>query len=352
MSKLGGVGCLLGAVLLISGCTSQRASVPPAATASQAVRAFEAMYPGFKGGSAESTVSAWLVSGTLTPAGNEDSDWPPIRFRVPLRVGGSGVATTSIDGVVWSGSADLAAVTETRPVEEGEGDVLSYSLADYTDVPGFVVTDVRREPSDSVLVSVETSDQVLPPLSFEWDRDGWWADDDDWWTHVIDAPEGDSPRGDASWPKKIGGVSVAGDREVTRGLGRGLYDSEEGHGGGRYYTNANHSLTLHVVIGVDRTLDTVEITDGIALPNGLHLGDDPGFVSAALGANPAIDGKIRLGASVAEVVKRYGKPDTNHKTGVQRILTYDLSPTPDEDAGAWFTFVRGKLRSATFESYE
>jgi hypothetical protein len=326
--------------LLAAGCTPPAASapqLPPAEGVVQAVLAFNSMYPGFKGTSADSSGTVWMVDGESVP---EEEDDPAVPVRVPVQVGGSGVASATIEGVYWTGTVDLAVLTEARQTSDGPASSISSELEQFTDADDFAVTDVRRESTDSVSVTAWTSDEVRPPIVFHWDEDGYWDTDS-------------GVGGEYQWLHTVGGVKVENERDVTRVLGPGLFTDQEGHGGGRYYTDPGHTVTFHVVIGTDNCLEEIDLTDGISLPNGLRASDDPSFVSRALLANPALDGKTRLGASVAAVEKQFRKPDQNVKTGVQRVLSYDLDtggdPWADSSyASSQFTFVGGKLRSVSY----
>lgn len=342
------VSALVGLVgmcaLLAAGCAAPAAStpqVPAPERAVQAVLAFNAMYPGFKGSSAEGSGTVWTVDGESVPEGEEEGD-PAIPVRVPVQVGGSGAASATVGGVYWTGTVDLAALTEVRQTSDGPAWPISTELQQFIDADGFAVTGVLRESTDSVSVTAWTSDEVRPPIVYRWE-DGYWETES-------------GVGGDYRWLHTVGGVKVDNDRDVTKVLGPGLFTDREGHGGGRYYTDPRHTVTFHVVIGTDDSIEEIDLTDGISLPNGLRASDDPSFVSRALVSSPTLDGKTRLGASVSAVEKQFGRPDQSIKTGVQRVLTYDLDtgddPWADPYASSQFTFVGGKLRSVSYWTYE
>lgn len=334
------LGLLLaaGAALLSVGCARQAATVPQP-TAKQAIAAFNAMYPDFKGASAETSRGAWVVTGESVPTrdGDQDEGEEPVPVRVPIRSGGSGIASATVGGVRWTGSADLEALVTPKRDKDGYDLTIAEQFSEYTVGPGAVVVGASTVSSTSVAVSVDTVVGIKPLLTFTWRlSDGW---------------SSDAAYGNLNWLRTVGGVKVELDSQVTKALGSGLYTNGEGHGGGRYYTNAGHTATLHVVIG-DGGLEEVELTDGVALPNGLRLSDSPSFVTRALPANPRLNGKAALGSSVAAVRKQFGKPDQDSRTGVQRILTYDLTLGDDWWDNSYgfsrFTFVGGKLRSAAY----
>jgi hypothetical protein len=324
----------LAATLLPAGCVREAASVPQP-TAKQAIVAFNAIYRGFRGASAETSSGAWAVTGESIP---ESDDYSPVPVRVPIRVGGSGIASATVGGVRWTGSADLEALVTPKRDKDGYDLTIAEQFSEYTVGPGAVVVGASTVSSTSVAVLVETVVGIKPSLTFTWSpSDGW---------------SSNAAYGSLNWLRTVGGVKVAYDSQVTKVLGPGLFTSEEGHGGGRYYTNAGHTATLHVVIGTDGGLEEVELTDGIALPNGLRLSDTPAFVSRALPANPRLNGKAALGSSVSAVRKQFGKPDQDSRTGVQHILTYDLTLGDDWWDNSYgfsrFTFVGDRLRSVSY----
>jgi hypothetical protein len=328
----------VGVTLLSAGCVRQAVSVPQP-TAKQAIAAFNAMYQGFKGASAETSGGAWVVTGESVPTSDaEDEGEDPVPVRVPIRVGGSGIASATVGGVRWTGSADLEALVTPKRDKDGYDQTIAEQFSDYTDGPGAVVVNASTVSSAAASVLVETNIGVKPLVTFTWSPSTGWSSN--------------AAYGSLDWLKTVGGVRVEYDSQVTKALGPGLFTNEEGHGGGRYYTNPGHTVTLHVVIGTDGGLEEVDLTDGIALPNGLRLSDDRAFVSRALPANPSLNGKATLGSSVSAVRKQFGKPDQDFRTGVQRILTYDLTLGDDwwdnSSGSSRFTFVGGKLRSVGY----
>lgn len=336
--KKSGLIFVLAAALLAAGCVRQAASMPRP-TDKQAIVAFNAMYPGFKGASAETSRGAWVVTGESVPTSDTDGeDVEPVPVRVPIRVGGSGIASATVGGVRWTGSADLEALVTPKRDKDGYDQTIAEQFSEYTVGPGAVVMGASSVSSTSVAVSVDTVVGLKPVLTFTWrPSDGW---------------SSDAAYGSLNWLRTVGGVKVEYDSQVTKVLGPGLFTNEEGHGGGRYYTNPGHTATLHVVIGTDGGIEEVGLTDGIALPNGLRLSDDRAFVSRALPANPRLNGKVALGSSFAAVRKQFGKPDQDSRTGVQRIVTYDLTLGDDWWGNSYgfsrFTFVGDRLRSVGY----
>lgn len=171
MGKRGWIVVLLVASLLTAaGCARPAASGPDTPTARQAVQAFDAMYPDFRGVSAESSGTAWVVTGASVPDTSNDEAWA-VPVRVPIRVGQGGVATTLLDGVAWTGSVDLSLLTEKRGSAADSSIV--YLLEDFVDVDDSAISGVSRTSTDSVSVSMATSEAVLPLLVLTWGEDGW-----------------------------------------------------------------------------------------------------------------------------------------------------------------------------------
>jgi hypothetical protein len=143
---------------------------------------------------------------------------------------------------------------------------------------------------------------------------------------------------------EVAGVRLgADDGSVKKRLGRGLFTNQEDHGGGRYYVDAARTVTLHVQIGTDSAIDSIEFTSGIYLPAGLAVQDDLNVASSALTSSAITSKGIALGMSVAELKLRLGKPTRDDRTGVQRIIVYD-DESGDSNYWAQFTFVGDHLR--------
>ncbi len=73
-------------------------------------------------------------------------------------------------------------------------------------------------------------------------------------------------KGTVCWPLSFAGVTVGvtTDSQVQRLLGEGVFRPEEGHTGGRYFIDANKTATLHIVEGVDRVVEEVTLSQGVA----------------------------------------------------------------------------------------
>src|ERR1051326_1418697 len=62
-------------------------------------------------------------------------------------------------------------------------------------------------------------------------------------------------------------VGMSSDTDVRRMYGDGFFVREEGHLGGRYFTDPKRQVTLHVEIGVDQIIETVSYARGVHLPS-------------------------------------------------------------------------------------
>jgi hypothetical protein len=142
------------------------------------------------------------------------------------------------------------------------------------------------------------------------------------------------------------GLNASYDWDVTKIFGEGLFAEDEGHGGGRYFTDKNRRVTLHVEIGVDRIIDTIELTKGPVVPKKLNS-SDPKFVSIHLASSPTVDKNLSLGMSPDTVIGRLGKPDKDTKNGNERTLIYETDYEKDSRVSlvyeAEFKFEDGQL---------
>jgi hypothetical protein len=143
---------------------------------------------------------------------------------------------------------------------------------------------------------------------------------------------------------EVAGVRLGmDDASLTKRLGQGLFTSQEGEAGARYYVDASHTLTLHVELAADSTVSSMELSHGLVLPPGMMVGDDPNVVSHALGSKVSVSKKISLGMSAAKLIDTLGKPMRDERTGVQRVISYD-DEVNESNYWAEFTFVGDQLR--------
>jgi len=74
------------------------------------------------------------------------------------------------------------------------------------------------------------------------------------------------PRGTVCWPLNFAGITVDvnTDSQVQRLVGKGVFRQDEGHTGGRYFIDASHTATLHIVEGVDQVVEELTVTEGVS----------------------------------------------------------------------------------------
>jgi hypothetical protein len=141
-------------------------------------------------------------------------------------------------------------------------------------------------------------------------------------------------------------TGVSTDRDVRRIYGRGLFVPGEGHGGGRYFVDRKHRVTLHVEIGVYRVIEAVEYRRGVHLPgmSGTRVPDTA--LSSKLSAYERIPPDLHLGTSLFTLRAALGTPASDRRTGVRRTLRYvaDYRTMPQVLAyEADFQFERDRL---------
>jgi hypothetical protein len=150
--------------------------------------------------------------------------------------------------------------------------------------------------------------------------------------------------------QQIAGIRIgphrSTDGDVVKLLGQGYYTRHEGHGGGRYYTDLNRQITFHIEIGVDRLIDTVELTKGFDIPYKMAP-NETRFLAKALAALPAIDKNLRLGMQAEAIILKLGKPNEDAKEGNKRTLVYTIDFEKDPRVGlfyeATFKFINNRL---------
>lgn len=114
---------------------------------------------------------------------------------------------------------------------------------------------------------------------------------------------------------------------ATKLYGEGYYTSDEGHGGGVYFTNPYKTVTLHYTIGVDHMIEEVELTFGLDLPEDLNATKQlpKKIFSNNVSDTLSIDGIITLGCDSLFLKSVLGKPTTVEKTEDSIIYKYQDS---------------------------
>lgn len=124
------------------------------------------------------------------------------------------------------------------------------------------------------------------------------------------------------------GLNATKEAEVIKKYGDGFFVKDEGHAGGRYFTDRNRTITLHVEIGVDNIIELVELAKGLDLP----LGSEPTaeqLISPRLDAEPKIDKGLRLGMAPDDLLKKIGTPDSDKQENSKRIIQYQADSEND-----------------------
>jgi hypothetical protein len=72
-------------------------------------------------------------------------------------------------------------------------------------------------------------------------------------------------KGSVCWPLHFAGITVGltTDSQLQRLLGHGIFRPNEGHTGGRYFLDTKQTGTLHVVEGVDKVVEDLNVSVGI-----------------------------------------------------------------------------------------
>ena len=113
------------------------------------------------------------------------------------------------------------------------------------------------------------------------------------------------------------------DKVVMALYGQGLFDPNDGHGGARYFVDSAKRVILKTVLGTDNIIEEVALTE-------YNYPFD--FVKNQLKSLPAANALIpagqlikgvKLGSSPEAVIKAYGKPNVDKKTGINRVLIYE-----------------------------
>lgn len=153
-------------------------------------------------------------------------------------------------------------------------------------------------------------------------------------------------------PLRVAGVVVgySRDADVRQLYGAGLFKPEEGHVGGRYYSDPSSSVTLHVEIGVDDVIEEATLSQGISA----SLKKKGALMqSQYLKMSDSTDYGVKLGDSVRSILDAFGPPKENKRDGNKRKIVY----VADYETVPWvlyysasFEFENDKLISLTIHN--
>ena len=146
--------------------------------------------------------------------------------------------------------------------------------------------------------------------------------------------------GAADKPKivqRIGPIAIDGSHDASslrRLLGDGCYVADEGHLGGRYYTNTKRSLTFHAEFGVDWALESIDIQRGLHVPDACQ--QSATLVTKLLDGPLLIQHGIRLGMNARALIKVLGTPSSDKTSKGLRVLTFQTTYESDDRVGLFY----------------
>ena len=155
------------------------------------------------------------------------------------------------------------------------------------------------------------------------------------------------------FPPTWGGIvpGITEDRDVVTLHGKGLFSAALGHGGGRYYSDAQRRMTMVVELGVDRVIESVSIESG---QHGPIKGRTALPVSRRIDVGEGFGGfrKLKLGSSEVEVRGNLGEP-TEIRTNSEgvRMWVYQTDYTNTDcyaDAEVSIVFTDGRVARVVF----
>ena len=135
----------------------------------------------------------------------------------------------------------------------------------------------------------------------------------------------------------IGVGMLSTDTDVIALHGQGLFVESEGHAGGRYFVNARGTMTLHTVIGVDGSTESLELRAGLHVPGAAVTSIPAAAVSPALDAVRLADHRITLGLSADKLLSKLGRPATDEIENGRRVLTYSTTSDIDDRVSFFYT---------------
>jgi hypothetical protein len=113
------------------------------------------------------------------------------------------------------------------------------------------------------------------------------------------------------------------DAFVTGLYGEGLFDSKDGHGGARYFTDEEKKIILKTVIGPDKVIEEVAVCS-YKLPFD-NVKDKLQSIPAAkkLNVQAIMMGNIHIGDKREKIVLQFGDPNKTEKTNNINTLRYE-----------------------------
>lgn len=143
------------------------------------------------------------------------------------------------------------------------------------------------------------------------------------------------------WGGLLAGIST--DSEVTRLLGKGHFEEEQGVVGTRYFTDSSKSTTLRVQYGTDLLVATAELREGLDASVSPAVAEE--MVSQWL--RPAnglgVWWGIHLGDSQSAVRENLGEPSEIRQEGNETVWSYESACACELATGLSFNFRADRL---------
>jgi hypothetical protein len=146
-------------------------------------------------------------------------------------------------------------------------------------------------------------------------------------------------------------VGSSNDSMVVKLYGEGLFDSKDGPGGARYFTDESRKIILKTVIGADKVIKEVALCSS-KLPFDFVKDKMQSIpVAKKLNAQSIMMGNIHIGDTKEKIVLQFGTPNKTETMKEVRLLTYE--DTHDEwkeviSYKAMFEFKENRLERITF----
>jgi hypothetical protein len=161
------------------------------------------------------------------------------------------------------------------------------------------------------------------------------------------------------FPLWIGNIKIGKTKDsiITKRFGSGIFDSEDGHGGARYFLDAKKQVILYTVIGVDNSIEEASLSikdypfdflDTLKkFPNNA--------ISSGFSILSKTDDMIGIGTTEEMVQSLLGTPNREEKNAGYNILYYEDSNDQWKQVifyQATFTFSKDRLIRMTIYNGE
>ena len=137
--------------------------------------------------------------------------------------------------------------------------------------------------------------------------------------------------------QRIGPVSIDGSHDassIRRLLGDGCYVEDEGHSGGRYYTNTKRTETFHAEFGVDSRLESIDLQTGFHVPDACR--HSATLVTKQLDGPVPIQHGVHLGMSASTLIRVLGSPASDKTSKGVRVLTFQTTSDSDDRVALFY----------------